>query len=244
MLVSIAEPVTRRRPGRPRADETRPSVRESLLAATIELVAAHGPLSVNARQVCDRAGVMYAAVNYNFGSWNGLLAAASSQVYTCYVDQLWDRVTAAAAEPRARLRAYIEAQVEWSRQNPGWGAVFNYPVSVEDVTKIRIERDTEETVGLFRLNLARLEQLVIDVRDGTVTDIEYGVGEIPEAALLADHKAVARSTSIGWSTMGMAVWASRGSTGEAQLSELKGLEAGLMNFHIESMIDAIATDRA
>lgn len=244
MLVSIAQPVVRRRPGRPRSDESRPSVRESLLTATKELVAAHGPLSVNARQVCDRAGVMYAAVNYNFGSWNGLLAATSSQVYTSYVEQLWEAVSAAPREPRARLRAYIETQVEWSRKNPGWGAVFNYPVSVEDVTKIRLERDTTETVGLFRLNLARLEQLVIDVREGTVTDFSYGVGEFPEAALLADQKAVARSTSIGWSTMGMAVWASRGAAGEAQLSELKGLEAGLMGFHINSMIDAIVSDRA
>lgn len=242
--MSFASEAIKRKPGRPRADEARPSVKDSLLGATIKAVASHGPLAVNARRVCDDAGVMYAAVNYNFGSWNGLLAAASSRVYTEYVDQLWEAVSFAPREPRDRLRAYITAQVEWAKQMPGWGAVFNYPVSVEEVTKIRIERDSLQTVGLFRLNLARLEQLVIDVRENIVTDIDYGVDEIPTDKLLSDSKAVARSTSIGWSTMGMAVWASRGMAGDVQVDELKTLEAGLMEFHINAMIDSISADRA
>lgn len=241
--MSFPTEVTKRRPGRPRADEARPSVKESLLDATIKAVATHGPLAVNARRVCDDAGVMYAAVNYNFGSWNGLLAAASSRVYAEYVDLLWEAVSQAPRDPRERLRAYIQAQIDWARQMPGWGAVFNYPVSVEEVTKIRVERDSRETVGLFRLNLARLEQLVIDVRENRVTDFEYGVDDFPVEQLLADTKAVARSTSIGWSTMGMAVWAARGEAGDIQVNELKGLEAGLMEFHVNALIDSIAQDR-
>lgn len=242
--MSIAPEVAKRKPGRPRADEARPSVKASLVGATIKLVAAHGPLAVNARQVCDAAGVMYAAVNYNFGSWNGLLAQAASQVYREYVELMWEAVQAAPRTPEERLRAYITAQVQWSRQMPGWGAVFNYPVSVEEVTQLRIENNSEETVGIFRLNLARLEQLVIDVREGSVTDFDYDETNIPLERLLADQKAVARSTSIGWSTMGMAVWSSRGVTGEAQIKELKGLEQGLMDFHVQAMIDSIACDRA
>lgn len=241
--MSTAHAAPKRKPGRPRADESRPSVKESLIGATIKAVASHGPLAVNARRVCDDAGVMFAAVNYNFGSWNGLLAAAASRVYAEYVDILWQAVEHAQREPRERLRAYILAQVEWSKQMPGWGAVFNYPVSVEDVTKIRLERDTFETVDLFRLNLARLEQLVIDVRENSVTEFHYGVGEIPVEQLLSDSLAVARSTSIGWSTMGMAVWASRGSTGESQISEFKALESQIMEFHVNSLIDSIANDR-
>lgn len=242
--MSFATEATKRKPGRPRANEARPSVKESLLGATIKAVASHGPLAVNARRVCDDAGVMYAAVNYNFGSWNGLLAAASSRVYAEYVDLLWEAVNYAPRDPRERLRAYIHAQIEWAKQMPGWGAVFNYPVSVEEVTKIRVERDSLETVGLFRLNLARLEQLVIDVRENKVHDFDYGVDEYPLDELLADTKAVARSTSIGWSTMGMAVWASRGDAGDIQVSELKGLESGLMEFHVNALIDSIANDRA
>lgn len=242
--MSFAAAATKRKPGRPRANEARPSVKESLLGATIKAVASHGPLAVNARRVCDDAGVMYAAVNYNFGSWNGLLAAASSRVYAEYVDLLWEAVNHAERQPRERLRAYIQAQIDWARHMPGWGAVFNYPVSVEEVTKIRVERDYLETVGLFRLNLARLEQLVIDVRENSVTEFDYGVDDFPVEQMLADTKAVARSTSIGWSTMGMAVWASRGEAGDIQVNEVKGLEPSLMEFHINALIDSIAQDRA
>lgn len=165
-------------------------------------------------------------------------------MYAEYVDLLWEAVSHAPRDPRERLRAYIHAQIDWAKQMPGWGAVFNYPVSVEEVTKIRVERDSLETVGLFRLNLARLEQLVIDVRENTVTSFDYGVDDFPVERLLADTQAVARSTSIGWSTMGMAVWASRGEAGDIQVNELKGLEAGLMEFHVNALIDSIAQDRA
>lgn len=53
--MSFPVEVTKRKPGRPRADEARPSVKESLIGATIKAVASHGPLAVNARRVCTQS---------------------------------------------------------------------------------------------------------------------------------------------------------------------------------------------
>ena len=229
----------RRKPGRPRNDAALIPAKVLLLEETIKIVAEHGPLAVNARQICKGAGVMFAAVNYNFGSWNALLATAAAKVYLEYVEAIWQKARAAGNDPKHRLRAYIEEVLVWAGKMPGWFAVINYPVLVKDVTAIRLELFSEETVGYFLLNQARLRHLIFDIRQGKVSNFDFEANNLPVDDLIQDNQLAAKTVSIGWSIMGMAVWASRGTTGESQVGDMKKLEPGFIEFHIEQLLHSI-----
>ena len=72
------EPQLPTRPrGRPRRSDFPDAVKDLLIEATIKLIALDGSTDVSARAVCDSIGVKFASVNYNFGSWNGLIAQAA-----------------------------------------------------------------------------------------------------------------------------------------------------------------------
>lgn len=241
-LNSTTEVPTKRKPGRPRSEDALMPARILLLDETINSVAVNGPLAVNARQICKAAGVMFAAVNYNFGSWSGLLAAATSKVYADYVAEIWELVAAAKPEPEARLRAYILAQSNWAQRMPGWSAVINYPVLVKDATTLRFEMYSEATVDIFKLNLLRMGRLVMDVRDNVVTPFDYTANTMPVGDMLKDIATVKRATSVGWSILGLNVWVSRGETGRAQVGDWHSMQAEVIDFHIDEIIRSIKAD--
>ena len=232
----------RRGPGRPKSDTIEVPIREALIRETIAQVAEEGPLAISARQVCLSAGVAYAAVNYNFETWNGLLAAAGATAYSEYLDEIWDAVSLGPQTPDERLRSFIMAQALWNKRMPGWGAVFTYPVSALEIATLMRANFPEIMVDKFQLNLARIAQLTIDVREQSVTPFPYGPKDFPKEKLLSDTRAVARSTSIGWSIMGMSTWLARGTQGINQVEDASQMQDQLMNFHISELIRSIKLD--
>lgn len=238
----MAEKVVRRKPGRPKRDTLAIPIRDALVRATIERVAEEGPLAISARQVCLEAGVTFAAVNYNFGSWNGLLAAAGVEAYSGYVDEIWAAVQNGPQTPDDRLRSFIMAQAAWNVRMPGWGAVLAYPVAAFEIATLMRQQYPEIMVGKFQLNLARLAQLTIDVREQKITPFDYGVDNFPKEALMADSRAVARSTSVGWASMGMSTWLARGAEGIDQIKEVAGMQDDMISFHVNEVIASIKKD--
>ena len=226
-----------RKPGRPPRDAGGTPVREALLRSTIAAVAERGPFDVAARDVCAAAGVMNAAVNYNFVTWNGLLAEATAVAYREYIAELWAAVDAAPRTPEARVEAYIRAQIAWVRRMPGWGAMLNYPIAAKEVSELYMNNFGDVAVTLFQVNQGRQIQLVKDLRAGTVHDVDMTDFEGEKERLLADNDAVQRSISLGWSIMGMTVWASRGTTAVTQLAEMTELVEGLIDAHIATIIE-------
>lgn len=236
--------IPRRGRGRPKSHTIEIPVREALIRETIAQVAEEGPLAISARQVCLSAGVTFAAVNYNFETWNGLLAAAGSTAYSEYLDEIWNAVQQGPQTPDDRLRSFIMAQALWNQRMPGWGAVFTYPVSALEIAALMREKYPEIMVNKFQLNLARLAQLTIDVREQTITDFPYGPHDFPMQELMDDTRAVARSTSIGWAIMGMSTWLARGNQGLNQVEAAVNMQETLMDFHISELIRSIKSDSA
>jgi AcrR family transcriptional regulator len=214
-----------------------------LLQTTIEEVAVHGAFSINARYICEKAGVSFGAVNHHFGSWDGLLAAATVAAYRNYVETTWAAVLDGLQEPEARLVSLIKAQVTYARRMSGWSAVINYPGSFEGISTILQSEHKSEMSELLELNLARLGQLTIDVRENSVTEISYGAGEVPRAALMKDSRAVARSTIVGWTSLGMSVWASSSNARAEDFPEAQDMFEQIMNFAIAEAIEGIKKDR-
>jgi hypothetical protein len=232
-----------RPPGRPKRDDFPIPVAELLVDATIKLVAERGPTDSSGRVVCDSIGVKYASINYNFGSWNGLIAKAASEVYVDYVNGLGEAVRQAPSNPEDRFRAYVMAQMDWARRNPGWGAIFNYPVSARMASQILQEKFGHITRPHFELNVARLAQLTLDIREGYVSPNDFDVTNYPRAELLADKLAIARSTMAGWTTLGMMVWVGRGPTLESQIPEILERQEAIFRFALEETITSIRSDR-
>ena len=242
MMTSVSADVTTRPVGRPRREHFPVPVAELLIEAAIELVGTVGPTDASGRMVCDSIGVRYASVNYNFGSWNGLIAHAASRVYVGYVDVLGEAVQQAPRNPDDRFRAYAMAQVDWARRLPGWGAVLNYPLSAGIASQILQEKFGHVTRPHFELNLARLAQLIVDIREGSVSPNDFDVTNYPRAELLADKLAIARSTMAGWATLGMMVWVSRGLIQQSQIPEEVDLQESLFRVAIDETIASIRAD--
>jgi AcrR family transcriptional regulator len=242
-MVLVPADKNHRPAGRPNRKEYPIPAMELLLEATIKLIAESGPTDVSARQVCDFTGVKYASVNHNFGSWNGLIAHAASIVYVNYVSGLGEAVNRAPRNPEERFRAYVFEQLDWARRMPGWGAVFNYPISSRKASQI-LQRDFGHiTQPHFELNVARLAQLIVDIREGTVSTFDFDVTNYPRAELLADKIAIARSTMAGWTTLGMMVWVGRGPTLQTQTPEILERQESIFLFTIDETIKAIREDK-
>ena len=229
--------------GRPSREDYPIPARDLLIDATVKLIAEGGPTDVSARQVCDLTGLKYGSVNHNFGSWNGLIAHAASVVYVDYIRGLGEAVRSAPLNPEDRFRAYVSKQLDWAREMPGWGAVFNYPFSSRIASTILQGEYGHITQPHFELNVARLAQLIVDLRDGSVSDFDFDVTNYPRAALLADKLAIARSTMVGWTTLGMMVWVGRGPTLQTQTPEILERQEAIFQFTIEELIKSIKTDK-
>lgn len=66
--------------------------RESLLAATLEVLARRGPEGVTLREITDSAGANVSAVSYHFGSLNALRDEAIERAMEQYLDAQLDAV--------------------------------------------------------------------------------------------------------------------------------------------------------
>jgi AcrR family transcriptional regulator len=217
-------------------DDPEPSNRDRLIYLTMREVALVGPASFNTSGVCDTLGISYPMVNYYFGNRDGLIAEAAHVTYVRYVDMLWRAVEAAPRTPVDRLRAYLHAHLRLNIEIRGWGAVLNYPIFSSTIAQLLDERFGEDHRHHFELNMARLARLVMDVRDGVVTDVRFSVDDYPREILLADVEALALTAMLSWGTLGVAVWRSGRHTPSRGIPELEMLGDQLIEAYIENLI--------
>ena len=222
------------------SENPNPANRQKMVYVAIDDVSRVGPSTFNAIAVCDVLEVSYSLVNFHFGSRDELLAEAAALVYQYHITDLWKQVQAAKQTPEARLRAWIEATVFSFNRMGGWGSVINYPTASLQITELVQSRYGTLMKDLQELNLARLLTLVTDVKKKKVSATEFELGNLPQALLEKDQKMVALAASIGFSTLGMAVWSS-GRMQEATKGddETLALAKMAMAAHVKRIIEQI-----
>ncbi|MDQ0472701.1 TetR/AcrR family transcriptional regulator [Labrys wisconsinensis] len=89
-------------------------VREVLLQAAGEVFAEKGYDRATSKEICERAGVNSAAVNYHFGGIDALYMAALRRAHQrlTTIEALWE-IASSTASPQDKLRAYIAPIVRW-----------------------------------------------------------------------------------------------------------------------------------
>lgn len=213
-----------------------PSIRQKMIYLTIREVALVGPGTFNTMGVCDTLAVTYPMVNHYFGNRDGLIAEAGFVTYELYVERIWENVQAAKPDPEARLRAWMEGQVRLNSEISGWGAILNYSPFSQTIFQIMEEKFGERRRRLFELNISRLAQLIIDYRDNRLTQFEYDLDNYPREEFLKDQKLVELTSTIAFSTLGLAVWRSGGHAPSQGISDLQKMTDPLSEAHIRNML--------
>lgn len=213
-----------------------PSTREKFLHLTIHEFARLGPARFSHAHIARRLGVTVAMVNHYFGSRAGLIAEATATVYSDYIAAMGEAVARADRTPEARLRAWIETQIEYAVSVPGWSLVLNYPeVALEMVVEFENDFRAQMT-ELFTLNVCRLAQLILDVQRNEVFPEELTSENVDVERYVADLSLVALGTSIAMATLGAAVWATGSHASSAESTEVRALGDFALAAHVDLLV--------
>lgn len=217
-------------------DDPQPSMRLKILYVTFGEVAKSGPGAFNVASVCDRLGITYPMVNHYFGSRDGLLAEGASMVYRTHIEGLWKAVQRAPREPEARLKAWMMEQTSETLVMGGWGPILNYPLAAREVSKEIQAKFQQPMNRLFELNLARLGAMALDIRRGTVSDVDFTEDNYPREELLSDPFLTSVMPTISWSTFGMSVWLGGQHAPARNIREITVMLDDLLEKHFEIVV--------
>lgn len=212
-----------------------PTMREKIILVSIDDLGRVGPATFNVKLVCEALGVSFSLINHHFGSRDRLIAEATLHAYKAYVEELWAKASREQA-PDDRLRAWLLAAVEWTSAHSGISAILNYPTASLDVTEIITQSWREELRSWGELNLARLHQLVLDVRQGQVTNRDFTLGDLPLAEFRQDSQAMLITGSIALSNLGMCVWSAGKHMPSSRIEDVRTREDAALRFHVDQMI--------
>jgi len=223
---------SKRQRGRPKKDEFARPLKELLIDATITVVSVAGTTDASARQVAEAVGVQPASINYNFGSWNDLIAQAALKAYYNYSERIWLAALAAPKTPDARLTAFL-------REESGWAAFFNFPKSAQTASDILFSRFGEQMRLGFELNYGRLYRLVRDVQEGVVTDDPEWAQKTGRDAILADTTMLTEAIVVSWTSLGMQIWGSRHQVEQLGGDHLRDYNARAQDLAIEKILSSL-----
>ena len=221
--------------------ETQQSValdmRERIILETIDRVAIVGPTSFNVKDVCEKLGISNSLINHHFGNRDNMLAEITERIYREYVTEIWAISDAAGPDGAARLRAWMNASIDWNEKYSGWALLLNYPLASLAITEAIDGNHRDSMRNWAEFNLSRLAILIRDIRTNTTTDFAWLPGEIPAAEILRDPVSTSIGGTVGWSTHGLAVWQSgRHLPTSAGIPELTAIEEQLKVQHIDRII--------
>ena len=239
MAIQNYSPSPKRQRGRPKRGEFEKPLKELLIDAAVKTVSTDGTTDASARNVADAVGVQPASINYNFGSWNDLIAQAALKAYYGYSERIWSAALSAPKTPEARLTAFLREQLAWAEEESGWAAFFNFPKSAQTASDILFGRFGEQMRQAFELNYGRLYRLVRDVQEGVVTDDPEWAQKTGREAILADTEVLTEAIVISWTSLGMQIWGSRHQVEQLGGDHLRDYNARAQDLAIEKILSSL-----
>jgi AcrR family transcriptional regulator len=130
------------------AEDTGPSTRERILAATADLLTSGGREAVSTRTVSAAAGVQPPTIYRLFGDKQGLLDAVAVRGYTDYLEGKTRREP--TADPVEDLRAGWDLHVEFGLANPAVYALMSEPRPAASPPPAAVTAGIEVLAALIR----------------------------------------------------------------------------------------------
>lgn len=216
------------------------STRDLIILASIDQIVETGPVDFNSGTVCDMLNLKHPMINYYFGSRDGLIAEALVWAYRGWSEKLVSAVKTAPKNAEKRLRAYIAAELEWAESMQSLTVFIQYPIVSRSVKSIVDDGYSLEFRKLFEYHIAVLTTIIIDLRSGTISSLDFDQTNYPKGEFILKHsREIIDSTSVAWSIHGLSTWLSGSHTPTRNMRQeftAKISEKIAMNSHIENVI--------
>lgn len=222
------------------------STRDLIILTSIEQMTETGPVDFNSGTVCDLLNLKHPMINYYFGSRDGLIAEASIWAYRGWSHKVMTATRNAPKNAEKRLRAYLEASLEWAENMRAVTVLSQYPVLSKAVKNLIDESFSIELQKDFEYHLAFLATLIIEMRTGKNSELDFDKTNYPKGKyMLTQPKELLDAASIAWAAHGIMMWRSGAHIPTNNLRQefaAKISEDLAMKVHVDNIID-IARER-
>ena len=219
-------------------DVPNPSTKEKMIMLAIEQIIRVGPADFSAVHVCDRLDIKHPMINHYFGNRHVFMAEVNWWAFREWSKGV-DRIFRTAPKnPKKRLRAFIEGEVEFAKRMGGMHLLINYPMVSATTMQILSDEHQAEMQKLFEYHLALITVCVRDIRKRTVSEFDFDADTIPKVKLLTPPKDFLTATQISWATHGLASWSSGRHVATQGLEDLS-LTSLTTDYAVKQMVQTI-----
>lgn len=217
------------------------STRDLIILASIDQMIETGPVDFNSGNVCDMLNLKHPMINYYFGSRDGLIAEASIWAYRSWSDKVMTATRNAPKNAEKRLRAYLESSLEWSEKMRAVTVLSQYPVLSKAVKTLIDDGYSVELQTDFEYHIVFLASLIIDMRSGKNSDLDFDKTNFPKVKYFLSHpRELLDASSMAWASHGIMMWRSGSHIPTNNLRKdftAKVSEDLAMKLHIDNIIE-------
>ena len=217
------------------------STRDLIILASIDQMTETGPVDFNSGAVCDLLNLKHPMINYYFGSRDGLIAEASIWAYRGWSEKVMTATRNAPKNAEKRLRAYLEASLEWAENMRAVTVLSQYPVLSKAVKDLIDDGYSVELQKDFEYHLVFLATLIIDMRTGKNSDLDFDKTNYPKGKYTLSHpRELLEAASIAWASHGIMMWRSGSHIPTTNLRKeftAKLSEDLAMKLHVDNIVE-------
>jgi AcrR family transcriptional regulator len=217
------------------------STRDLIILASIDQMTETGPFDFNSGAVCDLLNLKHPMINYYFGSRDGLIAEASIWAYRGWSEKVMTATRNAPKNAEKRLRAYLEACLDWAENMRAVTVLSQYPVLSKAVKNLIDKGYSVELQKDFEYHLVFLATLIIDMRTGKNSDLDFDKTNYPKAKYFLSHpRELLDASSIAWASHGIMMWRSGSHIPTTNLRKeftAKLSEDLAMKLHVDNIVE-------
>jgi AcrR family transcriptional regulator len=222
------------------------STRDLIILCSIDQMIETGPVDFNSGTVCDLLNLKHPMINYYFGSRDGLITEATIWTYRNWSSKVLTASRNAPKNGEKRLRAYLDSGLEWSKNMGAMTVLSQYPVLSEAVKTLVDDGYSVELQKDFEYHLVFLATLIIDIRSGKNSDLDFDQTNYPKNKYMLTHpRELLDAASVAWAGHGINLWRSGSHTPTNNLRQeftAKISEDLAVGVHLENIM-AIARGR-
>ena len=216
------------------------STRDLIILASIDQITETGPVDFNSGTVCDLLNLKHPMINYYFGSRDGLIVEATIWAYRGWSDQVMTAARNAPKNAEKRLRAYLDESLKWAKNMGAMTVLSQYPVLSKTVKTLIDDGYSIELQKDFEYHLVFLATLIVDMRSGKTSDLDFDQTNYPKDKYGLTHpRELLEAASVAWAAHGIMMWRSGSHTPTNSMRKdftAKLSEEIAMRVHVDNIV--------